>query len=437
MEVAVDGGLPIDPELDFTPSQRRRAIAAATIGNGLEFYDFVTFAFFAIEIGHTFFPSQSAFVSLMASLGTFWAGFLTRPLGAYVLGGYADRVGRKPAMLLSMVLMGTGIALLALTPGYARIGVAAPIIAVLARMLQGFALGGEVGSATVYMMESATTRNRGWTMSWQGASQGVAGTVGAGVGLLLSLFLTGPELSSYGWRIALLLGVSIVPFAIWVRNSLPDTHAGEHRAETAVPGALRTYLRPVVCGFIIIASGTIGTYIFDYMTTYGQATLHLSATVSQGGQFANNAVGVVSVMLGGALSDRIGRRPVQLWSQLGFAACIVPCFMWLTHGRDAVSFIGANLLMSALGNFMSGATYAAITESVPRAVRSRTFALVYSLPVMIFGGSTQLMVTWLLHVTGSSMAIAWYLTVVTLIGAGAMVAMRESAPVRLRAASAP
>ncbi|MEO6042136.1 MAG: MFS transporter [Croceibacterium sp.] len=430
MEVAVDGGLPIDPELDFTPRQRRQAIAAATIGNGLEFYDFVTFAFFAIEIGHTFFPSQSAFLSLMGSLGTFWAGFLTRPLGAFVLGGFADRVGRKPAMLLSMVLMGTGIALLALTPGYARIGIAAPIIAVIARMLQGFALGGEVGSATVYMMESATTRNRGWTMSWQGASQGVAASAGAGVGLVLSLFLTNAELSAYGWRIAMLLGVSIVPFAIWIRNSLPDTHAPEHR-QAAVPGALHTYLRPVICGFIIIASGTIGTYIFNYMTTYGQNTLHLSATVSQGGEFANNAIGVISVMSGGALSDRIGRRPVQVWSQLAFAACIVPCFLWLTHSRDAVSFIGANLLMSAVGSFMSGATYAAISESVPRAVRSRTFALVYSLPVMIFGGSTQLVVTWLLHVTGSSMSIAWYLTVVTLIGASAMWAMRESAPVRI------
>lgn len=437
MEIPAEAAPALAARDPFTPAERRRAVAAATIGNGLEFYDFITFAFFAIQIGNSFFPGDSAFLKLMGALGTFWAGFLTRPLGAYVLGGYADRHGRKPAMLISMTMMGVGIALLCVTPSYAQIGYAAPALAVVARMIQGFALGGEVGSASVYMMESASAERRGWAMSWQGASQNLAATIGSLNGLLLTYLLTADELSAYGWRIALGLGVIIVPFALWIRNSLPETTEQPDTAPVANAG-LRSYLRPVVCGFLIIASGTIATYIFQYMATFGQNTLHLSERISFAGEVANNGIAVIAIMVGGAISDRIGRRPVQLSGQLLFAVLIVPCFLWLTSQRDAVSFIGANLLLSLVGSYFSGATYAAISESVPREVRARTFALVYSLSVAIFGGSTQLVVTWILEVTGNPMALAWYLTVVTLIGAGAMWAMRESAPIKLgqRAAAA-
>ena len=231
MEFPLEAAPNLASDHPLTPKQRRQAIVAATLGNGLEFYDFITFAFFAIQIGHTFFPSESAFLSLMGSLATFFVGFLTRPLGALVLGGYADRVGRKPAMMISMTMMGAGIILLVITPGYASIGYAAPVIAVIARMIQGFALGGEVGSATIYMMESADPHRRAYAMSWQGASQNIAATIGSAVGLLLAFVMTEAELSAYGWRIALALGVTIVPVALWVRSSLPETL---HHADTAV-----------------------------------------------------------------------------------------------------------------------------------------------------------------------------------------------------------
>ncbi|MGZ3199844.1 MAG: MFS transporter [Croceibacterium sp.] len=414
----------------LTPKQRRQAVLAATLGNGLEFYDFITFAFFAIQIGHTFFPSQSAFLSLMGSLATFFAGFLTRPLGAFVLGTYADKVGRKPAMMISMTLMGAGIILLVLTPSYAQIGVAAPIIAVIARMIQGFALGGEVGSATIYMMEGADPHRRASSMAWQGASQNIAASIGSLVGLLLTYKLNDAELSAYGWRIALALGVTIVPVALWVRKSLPETI---HHADTAVIAndGFRSYLRPIICGLIIIGAGTIGTYIFQYMATYGQNTLHLSARLSLTGEFANNAISIVAILVGSQVSDRKGRKHVMLAPQLLFCALIVPCFLWLTTARDAVSFIGANLILSYVSGYMYGAIYAAISESIPKQVRARAFALIYALPVAILGGSTQLVITWLLHVTNSPMSIAWYLTVVSLIGFGAMYALKESAPVKL------
>ena len=430
MEIPAEEAPPLTSNHPLTARQRRQAILAATLGNGLEFYDFITFAFFAIQIGHAFFPDLSPFLRLMSSLAMFWAGFLTRPVGAFVLGTYADKVGRKPAMMVSMSMMGFGILLLVLTPSYAQIGYAAPFIAVLARMIQGFALGGEVGSATIYMMEGADPNRRAFSMAWQGASQNIAASVGSLVGVALTYRLNDAELSAYGWRIALALGLLIVPVALWVRKSLPETI---HHADTAVVAndGFRTYLRPIVCGLIIIGSGTIGTYIFQYMATYGQYTLHLSARLSLTGEFANNAIGVVAVLIGAAVSDRKGRKHVMLLPQLLFCALVVPCFLWLTTQRDAVSFIGANLILSYVSGYMYGAIYAAISESIPKAVRARAFALIYALPVAILGGSTQLVVTWLLEVTQSPMSIAWYLTVISLIGFGAMYALKESAPVKL------
>jgi MFS family permease len=429
IEIAADAGAPVARELQLTLRERRRAIIAVTLGNGLEFYDFITFAFFAIQIGHTFFPSESAFLSLMGSLATFFAGFLTRPLGALVLGTYADRVGRKPAMMASMMLMGLGILLLTLTPGYATIGYAAPVIAVIARMIQGFAVGGEVGSATIYMMESALPERRGWTMSWQGGSQGIAATVGALVGLVLSLVMSDVGFSAYGWRIALLLGITVVPIALYIRRALPETiHHGD--ASPVENLGLRSYMRPIVCGSLIIGSGAIAAYIFQYMSTYGQHTLRLPTSVSMAGEFTLNAVGFIAVMVGGAVSDRRGRRAVMLIPQLLLCALIVPCFLWFISSRDAASFIGATVILSFFSNFMNGAVCAAISESVPKTVRARVFALVYAIPVALLGGSTQLVVTWILEVTGSPMSIAWYLTAVSLIGFAAMYALKESAPLK-------
>ena len=432
------------PEGDFphrpsplSPAETRRAVAAASVGNALEFYDFITFAFFAIQIGHTFFPGGSAFLSLMGALATFGAGFITRPIGAYVLGGYADRVGRKPAMLFSMTLMGVAIAVLALTPSYASIGIAAPIIAIGARLAQGFALGGEVGSATSYMMEAATPARRGFMISWQSATQDIAGTVGSLVGILLALMLIPSQLDAWGWRIALLLGVVIVPFGLAIRRSLPETLHVEHHDAAPDKSALRAAAFPIALGFAIIAQGTITTYIFKYMATYGQATLHLSVTVSMTAQFANSAVAVVAALIGGVLSDRYGRRPVMVFPQILFALAIIPCFLWLTRSGTSVSFLLSNVILSFLSAIQYGAVYAAILESIPRRLRARAFALIYSIPVAVFGGTTQLIVTWLLHVTGSSMSIAWYLFAMSLIGLLAMWAMPETAPVKRGVANAP
>ncbi len=414
----------------LTPGQRRRAVIAVTIGNGLEFYDFITFAFFAIQIGNTFFPSHSPYLSLMGSLATFGAGFITRPLGAHVLGGYADRSRRKPAMLISMLLMGGGILLLALTPGYATIGLAAPIVAVIARLMQGFALGGEVGSATSYMMESATERGRGLAMSWQSASQSIAQVLGSLIGLGLSLVMSRTQLDSHGWRIALLLGASIMPLALCMRRSLPETHhAAAVEAKGPVP--LRSYRRIVALGLLLITSATITSYLFIYMATFGQNTLGLSSSVSFAGSLANGAIMFIVTLLGGWLSDHFGRKRVMIVPTVLFAVLIVPCFWWLNTVRTPFAFIAVNLVLAGTSKGPGGSIFAAIGEGLPQAVRARTFALVYSVPVAVFGGTTQMVLTWLLHVTGNPMVIAWYMTAIALLGLAAMAMLHESAPSRL------
>lgn len=415
------------------PPSARRAVVAVTIGNALEFYDFVTFTFFAIQIGQTFFPSGDPFVSLMGSLATFGIGFLARPLGAWVLGGYADRHGRKPAMLISMILMGVGIALLALTPGHAAIGLAAPVIAVIARLIQGFALGGEVGSATTYLLEAVPAHRRGLAASLQAVSQAVAVTVGSGVGLLLSLLLGPDALAAWGWRVALLLGTVVIPFALVLRRSLPET---ESRPEAEEPAGSPTgsRARVVVLGLLMVGAGTIATYTFTYMATFGQNTLKLSPAVSMAGQFGGALVRVAVMLFGGWASDLIGRRPMMILPQIAFLALVVPCFHWLVSTHSTVAFIASNMILAACCFMSMGPAYAAISEALPRATRARGFALIYSLPVTFLGGTTQLVVTWLLKVTGDPMAIAWYLAAVSLIGVAAMILMQETAPARRRLA---
>jgi MFS transporter, MHS family, citrate/tricarballylate:H+ symporter len=419
------------------PHIARRAILAATCGNALEFYDFVTYAYFAIQIGHTFFPSNSGYLSLMGSLATFGAGFVARPVGAWVIGGYADRHGRKKGMFLSMVLMGIGIISLALTPGYGQIGMAAPVIAIAARLCQGFALGGEVGAATTYMLEAVPPERRGWASSWQNSSQMIAFTVGALVGFLLSLWLTDDQLGRYGWRIALLIGTCILPFALAIRSSLPDypVHGDAPMTEaeelSATPAG---FWRVVVLGMMMIGAGTTTTYIFLYMATFAENTLHLPTWVGMAGDLANNGTGMVTAIIGGWLSDKVGRRPAMIWPQLAFAVMILPLFGWFLAAPTVFAFMTLNIVLSGLGTMPFSAAFTSVSESLPRAMRSRAFALVYTLPVTTMGGSTQLVITWLLHRYDNPAVMGWYLMAIACLGLVAMLFMPESAPVSVRLA---
>jgi MFS transporter, MHS family, citrate/tricarballylate:H+ symporter len=412
----------------------KRAAFGATIGNMLEFYDFITYSFFAIEIGHTFFPSQSEYGSLMLSLATFGVGFVTRPIGGIVLGIYSDRVGRRPAMLLSFALMGTAFLAISLTPSYNSIGVAAPIIVIIARMAQGFALGGEVGPTTAYLMEIASLERRALVVSWQPASQSIAATAGALVGVILSKTMAPEALEAYGWRIAFLIGALCLPFGIWMRRTMPETIPQEGGAEDiGNPSHLalaRRYVRVIVLALMILASGTISTYVTQYMTTYAKDTLHVAPTLAFTVSLVSNGLGIIGALLGGWFADLWGRKPVMIWPQLVALVLTYPTFLWIVHAPGAFSLLFGFGALSLIGSLPFTAFYATFTEALPQETRGGVFATIYAVAIATFGGTAQLVVTWLLHVSGNPLAPSWYLLLAAVVGLVAMNLMPETAPVK-------
>jgi MFS transporter, MHS family, citrate/tricarballylate:H+ symporter len=411
-----------------------RGILAVTIGNMLEFYDFITYSFFAIQIGRTFFPTDSRFASLMLSLATFGAGFITRPIGGLVIGSYSDRVGRRPAMILSFVMMGTAIIVLALTPSYQTIGIAAPIIAIAARMVQGFSLGGEVGPTTAYLMEAAAPGKRGFAVSWQPVSQQIAATTGALVGFVLSELMSSAALESYGWRIAFLLGAICLPFGLWLRTGLPETiHLRETDAALAPTGSkplgiIRAHTRIIVLGLLVLASGTIITYVTQYMTTYAKNTLQVGTDLAFATTVVSNGLGIVGALCGGLLADRVGRWPVMVWPQLVALLLTYPVFLWIVETRSAWALLGGFGVVSLIGSVPYTAFYVAFTEGLPKNIRGGTLATIYAVAIASFGGTAQLVVTWLIHTTGNALAPAWYMLFAGTVGLIAMMMMRETAP---------
>ena len=421
--------------LALEKSSMARAAFGATIGNMLEFYDFITYSFFAIQIGHSFFPAQSEYGSLMLSLATFGAGFITRPIGGIVLGIYSDRVGRRPAMLLSFALMGAAILVLALTPSYGTIGVAAPIVAIGARMVQGFALGGEVGPTTAYLMEIAPPERRALVVAWQPTSQEIAATTGALVGVILSRVMTPEGLDSYGWRIALLIGAACLPFGLWMRKTLPET-IPQDRDDAAAGEAsnhftlARGHARLIALAVMILAGGTISTYVTQYMTTYAQNTLHVASTLAFTVSLVSNGLQIVGALLGGWLADRYGRKPVMIWPQLVTLILTYPIFLWIVHSPGELSLLFGFGILSLIGSLPYTAFYATFTEALPQNIRGGVFATIYAVAIASFGGTAQLVVTWLLHVSGNPLAPSWYLLLAATVGLIAMGLMPETAPIK-------
>jgi MHS family citrate/tricarballylate:H+ symporter-like MFS transporter len=417
------------------PISVRRAAFSATVGNMLEFYDFITYSFFAIQIGHTFFPTQSEYGSLMLSLATFGAGFITRPIGGIVLGIYSDRIGRRPAMLLSFALMGTAIIIISVTPSYAAIGLAAPVIVILARMIQGFALGGEVGPTTAYLLEIAPRERRALVISLQPTSQEIAATAGALVGLILSKTMTPEGLESYGWRIAFLIGAIALPFGFWMRRTLPET---VERTDSAAPlgeatghfAIARRYTRVIALALTILACGTIATYVTQYMATFAQTTLHVAPAVAFATLLVSNGIQIIGALLGGWLADRYGRKPVMLIPQAAALLLTYPIFLWMVDAPGAWSLLFGFGVLSLIGSLPFTAFYATFTEALPQNIRGGVFATVYAVAIAAFGGTAQLVVTWLLHVTGNPLAPAWYLLLAAVIALAAMALLPETAPVK-------
>lgn len=391
-----------------------KQVAAVTVGNGLDFYDFLTFAYFAPQIARTMFPGGDARDGLFYTLMTFGAGFLTRPVGAIVFGRIADRRGRKPAMLMSFGLMGAAIFGLALTPSYAAIGMAAPVLVVFFRLLQGLALGGEVGPNTAYLMEAAPPDRQGVYISMQYVSQNAATMLSGVVGGVLAMTLSPAALDAYGWRIAFLLGVTIVPFAFAIRRTLTETLPPEGAPASAnAPVSMRSVL---IGGGIMLAAGTIGSYSLTYLGTYAQTVLALPATSAFLGIALGGIVGMVSDVVIGRLIDRGMDTRALLIPWLISIAIIVPAFMLLSGSPTTTMLLVVTAVLTMLLEAQSLLALFLFTRALPMAVRATALGGVYAVAIAVFGGSTQPVINRLLDWTGNPVAPAWYLAAALAIG---------------------
>jgi MHS family citrate/tricarballylate:H+ symporter-like MFS transporter len=389
------------------------AVVRVSSGNFLEMYDFFAFGYAAAAIGRTFFPGASGFAQLMFAFMTFGAGFLMRPLGAIVLGAYIDRHGRRKGLLLTLGLMSIGTLSIAVMPGYATIGALAPILILLGRLLQGFSAGVELGGVSVYLSEIATPGRKGFYVSWQSGSQQVAVIFLAGLGVLLSQILPPEEMGNWGWRIPFFVGCLIIPFIFVLRRSLEETEA--FLARTHHPtGAeiLRSMIENgwiVIVGMLMVTMTTVSFYfITAYTPTFGREVLKLGATDSL---IVTLCVGISNLFwlpVMGALSDRIGRRPILIACTALALVTAYPALSWMVNDPSFVRLLIVELWLSFLYGSYNGAMVVCLTEIMPPQVRTVGFSLAYSLATALFGGFTPAISTYLIHASDDrAMGGAW------------------------------
>jgi MFS family permease len=401
-----------------------RVVAATVAGNAIEFYDFLCFSFFAVYIAGAFFPGHDPFAALLSTLAVFWSGFLFRPLGGVVIGAYADRAGRRPAMLLTIVLITIGTMGLALVPSYSVIGAAAPVLLVVCRIVQGFALGGEVGPSSVYLIEAAPPGRRGFYGSWQIASQGIAVFAAGVLAVLLSVILTKQQLADWGWRVPFLICLALIPFAFVLRSEMQETLTPRAKAKPQESWASNAGY--VILGVLAIVGSTVSTYVGNYMSTYAITTLKLSPTLSFSATLVNGAAIFVFALLGGWLGDRYGRKVLMLAPRIALAILIWPLFLWLSAAPGAWSLWLCTIAVGGLTALSSGIVLVILPELLPRRMRATGFAIAYAIGVSIFGGSTQLVVAKLIQLTGDPVSPAWYVIATSLITIAAVLALPET-----------
>jgi MFS family permease len=383
-----------------------RAVVRVSSGNFLEMYDFMVFGYYASAIGRAFFPSGNAYTSLMLSLMTFGAGFLMRPLGALVLGAYTDKHGRRAGLIVTLGLMSIGIVSIACTPGYATIGLLAPLLVLGGRLLQGFSAGMELGGVSVYLSEIATPGNKGFYVSWQSASQQAAVMFAALLGVILNSTLAPEAMADWGWRVPLLVGCAIIPFLIRLRRSLEETDEFLARprrpAASEVLRSLASNWRLVVIGTLMVTMTTVSFYMITaYTPTFGSAVLHLTSGDSLVVTLCVGASNLMWLPVMGAFSDRIGRRPLLVACTLLMIATAYPAMLWLVDGPTFWKLLAVELWLSFLYGSYNGAMVVFLTEIMPVEVRTAGFSLAYSLATAIFGGFTPAICTYLIQLTGN------------------------------------
>jgi MHS family proline/betaine transporter-like MFS transporter len=392
-----------------------KQIAAAVIGNALEWYDFIVYGYLAVTISKLFFPPGSETTALLATFALFGVAFFMRPVGGILLGHFTDVIGRKSILFLVIALMTLGIGMIAFTPTYATIGVAAPIIMLIARLIQGLSAGGEFASSTSFLVEHAPPGRRGLYGGWQMSGQGAAAFLAGLVGLLLAATLTPAEVEAWGWRVPFLAGLIIGPLGFFIRLGLVETpeflseRAKGRPAKAPLGRALANHKTDILIGLGLVVGGTASIYVLIiFMPTYAIRTLKLSPQAAYIAPLAAGLVQAVLTPVMGRLSDRLGRKPVMATSIVLTLLALYPEFLWLNDAPSLIRLAAISVIGSALISGHAGAVSTALVELFPVSVRATGSAIAYNLGVTLFGGFAPFIVAWLIARTGDPFAPAYY-----------------------------
>lgn len=395
---------------------RTSLLVATTIGNALEFFDFTVFGFFAIVIGKNFFSPLNAQGQLLLSATTFGVGFLIRPLGGVLIGIYADRAGRRAAMTLTLSLMALGACMVGLAPTYAEVGIAAPFIIILARLIQGFSAGGEVGPSTVVLLEYAPSGSRAWYTSWQLASQGIGIALGAASATLLSHVLSHEALYAWGWRLPFLCGAAILPAGILIRRRLGELEraprdAARDEGRRPLSALLRGHGRNLFGGMLLLMGGTITAYmVIFFIPTYAVHELKLGEAGSYACALASGVLLAVLSPLAGKIADVVGRTIPILAGRVILIVSLYPAYAWLSSAPSVTRLFIVMVILIVPYTIQGAPSVTLIPELFPKSIRVTATGTVYSLAVAVFGGLTQPAALWLADFTGSRFAPAIAIT---------------------------
>ena len=389
-------------------------VIRVTSGNFLEMYDFFLFGFYATYISKAFFPTGNEISSLLLTFATFGAGFLMRPLGAIVLGSYIDRIGRRKGLILTLGIMAFGTLLVAFVPAYATIGLAAPVLVLIGRLLQGFSAGVELGGVSVYLSEIATPGRKGFFVSWQSASQQVAIMFSAILGYTISQTLSPADIGNWGWRVPFIIGCLILPFVFWIRRSLQETEEFAARKHHPSLGEIMRSMAQnfplILACMMLVVMTTVSFYLITvYTPTFGKSVLKLSSTDSLLVTFCVGLSNFILLPIMGALSDRVGRAPILALFSLLALLTAYPALAWLVAAPNFQNMLIVEIWLSILYACYNGAAVVALTEVMPAHVRTVGFSLAYSLATAIFGGFTPLISTWLIEMTGDKAAPGYWM----------------------------
>ncbi len=403
------------------PLSLTQIVIATSAGNALEWFDIAIYGFFALYIGKHFFPTTNPTASLLLTFGTFGASYLVRPIGGVVLGAYADKHGRKAALMMSVTLMMIGTAIVALIPSYASIGLAAPIGVFAARLIQGFSAGGEFGASTAMLIEHAPHR-RGFLASWQFATQGLSTLMAATFGFALARWLPHGALESWGWRVPFFFGLLIGPLGLYLRRFLedaPDFTEAVH-TDTPVRDVFAAQKRMVLVATGALAVSTSVNYLLQYLPTFAIRELHLPASTSFAATMLGGVILTCVTPFAGHLSDRIGRLTQMTTVGLLFLVTTYPAFSFTLSHLSTITLFALVAWLALLKSVYFGALPALMSEIFPAATRSTGMSVAYNIGVTVFGGFTPAVVTWLISATANRSAPSFYLMVTATVSLAAL-----------------